>query len=375
MSETETRRGSGDALNGALALFAWGAAAFAFTSAFHDRGLILYGLVCLLAAAFIANFVHESGHALAALACRWRVIVFVVRPFGLHLPNRNLVLVPRRYGRGAGGWVASVPGGPGTDTKLASIIRVAGGPAASFLLMGVALLVALSLPAPARASRVELSNLWFGLAVLAGYGGIASLIFYGDKDNPSDGDQLRNLFRGDLGDAAHRSMFWIDASTKNKVRLRDVPDWLMAEAQQGAARIEGGKQFVAQVEIGRILDAPPVEAARARGLIDAFRLRFGASDWLAACDAWLAVMWEGDHARAQAVLSEIGSPSQVPALTFAVEAALAAWIGDAGTMRVKLAEMRKALKAESPFRDDTFREIGAQVEALLAQRKTSPARP
>ena len=39
---------------------------------------------------WIAIVVHELGHALAALACGWRIFVFAAGPFGFHVHNESL---------------------------------------------------------------------------------------------------------------------------------------------------------------------------------------------------------------------------------------------------------------------------------------------
>jgi hypothetical protein len=51
----------------------------------------------------------------------------------------------------------------------------------------------------------------------------------------------------------------------------------------------------------------------------------------------------------------------------ATEAAVAARAGERALMRQKLKAMRKAIAAQSPFRNPTFRDIGGLIEGALAQ--------
>jgi hypothetical protein len=362
----------------AISFFGAMIAAYAITSAFRSGGWqLVYALGALGIAYFLATFAHECGHALAALLCGRRLIVFAVWPFGFQVPNRNLVLVSRRYNDGAGGWVASVPRRAGEEGKAVFAFILLAGPAASALLAIVALCQSVTDLPPLAGTAVRLPNLWFALAVLALQDVVLSLRSSGDDWTPSDGDQLKSLWQSDREQfRLYRPWSWISMIVALKVQLRDVPEWMMAEARQSAAQSDYVAQYVAGVEVGRLLDAPPVDPVAARALLDDYRARYGASDWLVSCDAYCAIIWEADPARAEAALAEIEPPAPVPPMRFAAEAALAAWLGDAGTVTVKLADMRKALKANSPFRDDTFRVIEGQIEDRLAQTlAASPARP
>ncbi|MDB5693135.1 MAG: hypothetical protein JWO81_2198, partial [Alphaproteobacteria bacterium] len=67
------------------------------------------GFACWVGGSIVTSVVHESGHALAALACQWRVIVFAVGPAGVQLPNRDVAIIARHFRRYRGGWVIAVP--------------------------------------------------------------------------------------------------------------------------------------------------------------------------------------------------------------------------------------------------------------------------
>ena len=336
------------------------AAAFlAYGAAAPEKGAMLIAIFCLFCGQGTCAFVHECGHAFAALACRWRVILFVVQPIGINLPNRDLAMIPKGYNDGAGGWVTIVPRGPGAGTKRRWAVILAAGPIASFLLVAFALLV---WPGIAPAPRHDV-GFGLGLGLQALHGGLFSLL-PGREPGTSDGDKLRGLAH-DEHYARTRPLIWLAGLLGSNVRLRALPEWMIAEARAAAVGREDMVQYLATIDIGRTLDGLPVDAVRARSLVDAYRARYGTDGWLAACDAWLAAMWEGNPDRAKAALAEPGTQPGVPELTFAAEAALAARTGDAALARSKLEAMEEAVKRASPFRNPTFGDIGRQIESLL----------
>ena len=155
--------------------------------------------------------------------------------------------------------------------------------------------------------------------------------------------------------------------TKNKLRLRDLPSWIVEEArvESGAA---GGdlKRAYDSLVIGIVLDTTPVDKAQARRLLDEFRGKYGASAWLDSCDAYFTAVWEGDVERARDRLwrGEEAKDEMKPMLR-AADAAVHARTGDAERTRVLLSQMHEAVRKRSPFPDPTFREIQRQIEALL----------
>jgi hypothetical protein len=340
--------------------FAVQAAAFlAYGEAAPERGAMLIAIACLFFGQGACAFVHECGHAFAAVACRWRVILFVVQPIGINLPNRDLALIPKGHNDGAGGWVTMVPRAPGAGTARRWAIILAAGPIASFLLVAFALLV---WPGIAPAPRHDV-GFGLGLGLQALYGGLFSLL-PGRDPGTSDGDKLRGLARDD-SDARMRSFIWLSALLGSNVRLRAVPEWMIAEARAAAVGRENLVLYLATIEIGRTLDQARPDVARARSLVDAYRAQYGADGWIAACDAWLAAMWEGNPDRAKAALAAPATQPGVPELTFAAEAAIAARTGDAALARSKLEAMEAAVKRASPFRNPTFEDIGRQIGSLL----------
>ena len=111
-----------------------------YGSAFVATPTLVAAIICTVVGGLIATLVHEAGHAVAALACGWRVVAFSVRPIGLHVPSRRLVWLPREHRKDLGGYVASVPTTLARGTIGRWMWIVAGGPAASLLFAAIALI-------------------------------------------------------------------------------------------------------------------------------------------------------------------------------------------------------------------------------------------
>lgn len=360
-----------------LAAYATLFAAFlAYASAFHDQSGLLLGFGCLIAGEFLSALVHELGHAAAALACGWRVVVFVVRPFGIQLPNRDLAIVPRGHEAGAGGWVGTVPRAAAVDTRRNWTIVLIAGPAASAALAIAAVLVWAAAPGSLGDGLADLGRLSLGLGIQSFYSCLFTLLPGQRPDRTSDGDKLRALRREESRYERNRPVIWVVSLLAFKVRLSALPEWLMTGARGSAGASDDMARYVATLDIGRALDTAPVDIPRARALIDDFRTRYGSNGWLAGCDAYLAAIWERDLERAEAALAEIPAADQAHQLSLAATAAVAAAMREATFARFNLDEMDAALKRESPFSDPTFRDIRRQVEGLIDEVcRVSPALP
>jgi Peptidase family M50 len=320
-------------------------------------------MLYLVLGLFFSTLVHESGHAFAAWVCGWKVILFVVRPFGFQIPNRDLAIVPSQLNEHAGGWVSSVPGGPDVDTDWRWATIIVAGPIADLLLAIAALLVGSGVVPLTEGNGTVGNALGFGLALQALYGTLFSLL-PGERPGGSDGDILRALARGD-GDWPGRPVTWQLGLLGNNVRLSAVPEWLMAQGRAAAQTQDWIARHMAGLEIGRVLDSAPVDASRARALIEDFRGRYGTDGWLAACDAWLAATWEDRVDSAKSALDAPQNGPGVPELTMAAEAMIAARTGETERARVLLREMMATVKEKSPFRNPTFQDLRRQVEVLL----------
>jgi hypothetical protein len=335
----------------------------AFSSA---NGSFFLGLACWVIGSWISTLIHESGHAAAVRACGWRVLVFVVRPFGLQIPNRNLFMARRSQRPGAGGWVSMVPRSQAAGTRARLAIIVAAGPLASLVVAVVAMGGSPLWLAASDRHDLRVSLIGFAFGVQALHGGLFSLLPHMRAGRNSDGDLLRLLRRADDRWDALQPLAWLDCLLKCNVRLRELPHWMLDAARATPLPPDGLAKFRAMTEIGIVLDSAPVDAALARRQIDEYRTLHGSSEWLDSCDAYLAAVWEADAERARdALWKGAVTINDLRPLALAAKAAVAARAGEVSVARNLLAEMRSALKAKSPFRDATFRDIGRQIEALL----------
>jgi hypothetical protein len=125
------------------------------------------------------------------------------------------------------------------------------------------------------------------------------------------------------------------------------------------------EQDMAGIDIGIVLDGARVDVARAREMIDAYRAKYGASEWLDSVDAYCAAIWEAEGEQARATLQAGARGKETFLMTLAAEAAVAARTGDGATAHTRLGAMRAGVKAVSPFHNATYRDIGRQIEGLL----------
>ena len=351
----------------AAAYLIWAASFLVYALAFPFQPHVLFGLLGMLVGGFICTLVHESGHAIAALACNWRVVVFVVRPFGWQVHNRNLVIVPRSYNPRLSGWVVTVPLEPDPDARTNKARIVAAGPIASLALAAIAFLACAAWWSRPDTGGVALAALAMGLGIQSLQMGIFSILPSSSVDVVTDGVKWRALRRGDSDTAFTGPLPWVLVMLLYNIRLRDLPAWMLAEAAALPDPSPESVQHLATIEIARTLDAVTVDVPLARTLIDQHRATYGPSEWLIAVDAWLAAMWEGDLDHARTTLAEpAGEPGDSP-MFLATEAIVAARAGERTLARQKLKAMRKAIAAQSPFRDKTFRDIGGMIEDALAQ--------
>jgi len=364
----------------------WFAAFLNYASAFRDEPRPLFALICLALGSLISTTVHEAGHAFTAVACGWRVLAFVVRPFGLQLPNRNLAIMSRTLQPGAAGWVATVPRSieAGTTANWRTIVLA--GPITSLMLSAIVFLAAATVLAEIdshstvmvgsgsfkwaiQTHAVMTAPLAIGLGIQSLHSAIFSFLPSASGEMTTDGTLWRAAGRPDNSRTIDAPFVWLQTLATYQVRLRDRPAWMVSAAEAVRHPTEGTSrmtQYLAGAEIGTVLDSVTVDVALARRLIDAYRATYGDGDWLAACDAWLAAIWEGDAERATAALARHRGKTTIPQMTLAAEAAIAARTGDVPTAKARLREMDKEMRQLSPFRDETFRDIRRQVEALLA---------
>jgi len=350
---------------GTLLIYAWGLSPV-------DRGNVRVAFFCVLAGAFTGTVVHELGHAIAALICGWRIIVFTVRPFAWRIPAPDLVMARGQTFRQFAGFVTAVPGSAKTLTVGRWVAFIAGGPLAS-------LVFALYLGGMAwvlwNGGAVS-PKIHFLVAICAGFAAhsamvcIRTLVPRRGASFSSDGAKLLKALIKWEKLAEGRAGVWVIALMKYRIRPRDLPAWMVeaVHAEPAGARIWNA------LEISRMLDGPAPDVAVVRGRLEAHRQIYGPSEWLCACDAFVAAMYEDDLARAERALGEWQGSRAIPELTAAALAAFNARLGNPDETRRYLDEMDRILRLASPFRDDCYGDIKRNVEGLLRATRQSRVR-
>jgi hypothetical protein len=204
-----------------------------------------------------------------------------------------------------------------------------------------------------------------GFAVLALRSCLFSLLPTAQARATSDGQNLWRLWHDD-GQWATRPLLWLRAMLNYRVRLRDLPPWMVEAARTAAPGDARLDDDMSAMEIGIALDGATVDVAQARIMLDDHRVRYGASEWLNSVDAYCAALFECDAVRARATLWCGARTEDLRPMAMAAEAAVAAREGDMATGRSRLEAMRAAVRAASPFHNATFGDIGRQIEGLLA---------
>lgn len=352
----------------AIALQIWAAVCIIFGVA-SPFVLFLAGPLFILSHQFLAIF-HEAGHAIVARAVGWRVIVFTVRPFAWRVRYRDLTWMPLRRG-GNAGFVSTVPRRPETASPKRYAALVLAGPLANLLL--AALLISGSTGWMAYFDRPTLgvSLIAFGLGLQSLAMGISNLVPKGH----SDGALLLRYWRGNHARPGIDALGWLHRLRIHCERLRDYPRWMIERARATENPPEGLFAMLDSIDVGMLLDGEVVDPAAARRALDSYRATYGASEWLNSCDAYFTVIWEKDAARARATLWHGERSEDMRPMMAAAEAAVAAIEGNGATAGVRLAEMRAAVKAASPYRNLTFRDLGRQIEALIAAHAAEPSSP
>ena len=348
-----------------LALVLWAAAFVIYLTAYRDEPHVLFAALSFLAGAFVCTLVHEAGHAVAALACGWRIIAFVVRPIAWQIPNRNLVILPRGFEQQFRGWVATVPRQLDAREQAQWRTILAAGPAASLALALIAFFGCWVLSDEPDHAGIALSAVALGLGLQSLQVCAFAILPSATGGVETDGAQWRAARRTDGNYDADTALQWIGAMLHFNVRLRDLPEWLLAGAENVPAPSAEAVRATAALRIGQVLDSSPVDTVLARRLIDQFHATYESNEWLTACDTYLTAMWEADLDRARALLAERAGLAVTMPVFMAAEAAVAARAGERDIARAKVRAMAAARRRESPFRDHTFRDIRNQIEALL----------
>lgn len=345
----------------------WVYALLSFLAAFDDELGPLEGLLAFVAAASLTTFAHELGHAVAAILCGWRVIIFAAGPVGFHFANRQFALIPRSKRQEMEGFVLPAPKGPEVWTRTREALIHAGGPAASLLLAVVLFFVSAEWAGGTRGDSVDWGRLSIGFGILSLGTALHTLLPHWTSEQTTDGQRLVGILRADDTERRKvRALGWLYGLVKFQLRLRDLPLWMLEEARAEAAKGEPAvRQAVESLLVGIVLDSPPVDPQQARDMLDSFRKQYGGSAWLDSCDAYFSAIWETDPRQARERLWRGDVDDELEPLAFAAEAAVLARECDAVAARTLLQQMGEAIKKRSTFSDLTFRDIGLQSNSCL----------
>ena len=274
---------------GGIAIAGYVAAGILYAASFNTGYALFIAIVCVVLAQGLLTFMHEAGHALAAWLFGWRIILFAARPFVVQFPNRNIAWLRETHEPGIGGMVLAIPRSRRQDTRRASFWLTAGGPLAN-VIVSLAAFCAAAWVAAFDTRYVLYSHLVFAVGIHSAAMCLMSLL-PSALGLWSDGQSLRHQLKPRAGDEAElRVTGYMAAILKYKVRLKAIPEWMLADAREIAAANADVARYLDPIGIGRILDSVPVDAAAARARMGAFEVQYGDSCWLACCDAYLAAI-------------------------------------------------------------------------------------
>lgn len=319
----------------------------------------------LLVAVWLVTLVHEFGHALATVLVGWRIAAFAAGPLGIQLVNRQFAIIRRSKRTEMEGFVLPVPASAAVFTRGRNALIDVAGPVTSLVVAFVGIGIGLSQASPYN-SDFEPAGLVLGVGVLSLIVAAHTILPLGPNDRLVDGQHFLRMLR--LDDSLwrrYRALSSLHALARYQVRLRDLPEWMLAEAEQEAVNNPDLAKAYECMVIGIALDSAPVDRVTTRSLLDDFRAKYGGSVWLDSCDAYFIAIWEGDAERARDRLWVGESEDDMVAMQLAAEGAVHARAGDAQSARRLVEQMRRAIRKRSAFPDPTFRDIERQILALL----------
>lgn len=178
----------------------------------------LVGLAALWLLGGLAILIHEAGHAVTALLCRWQVVIFAVGPIGYHVPNREFTWLRAADRAEYAGYVVPVPGSRDVWTRWRKKLITFGGPFANLLTAAILLGIFL---APIDWTTENLRLLVFGGALLS------LSVALGSTTDAQNLFSRSHVSKEDLD--RYGALALAKALLDHQVRLRSLPDWLIDE--------------------------------------------------------------------------------------------------------------------------------------------------
>jgi hypothetical protein len=330
------------------------------------------GMVMVPICGLLSILIHEFGHAIGAWCVDWRVVVFSVHRAAWHAKNRELAWLPREARNEAAGFVFATPANSEANTHLRHMAVIAGGPLFSLLQTVCGVVLVAAIPSRMPLGPVMADNVAAGLAV-QGLTLLLASIVPDTKTRRNDGRMLIDALKANRAGEVRNPLGSVGGLLKYKVRLKDLPHWMVDEINVLPNTSPEFQAFLASIEVGRTLDCEPVDVPRARLLLNSYREQYEPSDWLWACDAFVASVYERNLSRADEMIGKIGEPSTLPQMAFAARAATCMLAGNRDAAERFLNQMDDAIAKTSPFNDLTFRDIRKRIEAIEPLAGGGPA--
>jgi len=337
-----------------------------FLSAFRYGGGSALASFCLIISSLVSTLMHEAGHAIAARAVGWRVVVFAVWPVSVRLTSWSIGFEKLGSGTDHLGWVKTIPSRPDKDTCRNWSTILAAGPATSLVVAVAAFFFAVAWLPKWNTPNISMSTIGFGFAL----GCLASFVFNllpnAWSHHKTDGDQIRAMADPAYDYHKGRALIWLGTLVSANVRPRERPSWLLDAARSDHADNYEIAKLLDSTKLASLLDTFEIDPNAARAGIEGYRQKYGADDWLTAIDAYVTVCYDREPEAADAILAGWPRPKTPTPMFVAAEAAVAAANGRHEEAKDRLRAMMKLVRAQSTFRDDTFRDIHRQIRKLAA---------
>jgi len=328
--------------------------------------VVSHAFLCVISSSLVSTLIHETGHAIAAWAVGWRVVVFAVWPISVRLTGWSVAFEKLGSGTDHLGWVKAIPARLDKDTRRNWSIIVAAGPAMSLGVAAASVVFAVAWLPTWDTPNIGASTIGLGFAL----GSLGTCVFNvlpnAWSHQKTDGDQIRAMTDPTYDYREGRALIWLGTLASANVRLRERPSWLLDAARAAHADNYEIMKLLDATKLARLLDTFEIDRSAARALIEEYRQEYAADDWLTAIDAYVTACYDRDSKLAEAILAAWPRPESPTPMFVAAEAAVAAAKGQSGEAKDRLQAMMKLVRAQSTFRDDTFRDIYRQIRKLAA---------
>lgn len=330
-----------------------------FAAATHAP-TVAFALPLIPVVSFVVIAVHELGHVIAALATGQEVLLVSVDRAAWHVRYGYFVWDERVPTEDAGGWVACTPRAKRLDTPMRRTITSLGGPLAdlAFAILIISLLN--FTPAEPAPIMLPLQALLLITSFLSLIAFLRNIVPNGKRN---DGQRILNHWREVAEDRDLHGIMYAQQALMCRVRLRDLPDWMLA-SPTCKHRNPDAERYLVMLNGARSLDLATVDAIESLRLLKEYRARFGEDEWSSLCLAFLFAVHFRDLESTRSLLANAEEFSKIPQMLHASQAALAMLEGKRDLAYSELWAMDKAVEALSPYNDETFADIRRRVEAI-----------